>query len=148
MKCSTLLYCSEVVLLYCTAMKLTIQTQCYNHKMHHKTHKGDNSKKQQSSKATGTCQNVIITSRLAHKRARDNCGGNGAPNFACPCGSLVRSSPHFKRQLLLPCGPFLIPTADCIMYSKSQRPPPPPPTPFLLCTSGNVSVNSHYKAML
>ena len=58
------------------------------------------------------------------QRARDNCGGNGAPNFACPCGSLVCSSSHFKQQLLTSLWSFPHPNS----WLHHVQPVPTPPS--------------------
>ena len=84
---------------------------------------GDNSKKQRSSKATGACQNVIVTSILTHRGPGTIVGVMEPQTLhvrVAPWCALPHTS---SSSYLLPCGPFLIPTAGCIMYSQSQPPP-------------------------
>ena len=114
--CSTLLYCNEA-----DHTNTMLQSQNAS-----QDPQGDNSKKQRSSKATGACQNVIVTSILTHRGPGTIVGVMEPQTLhvrVAPWCALPHTS---SSSYLLPCGPFLIPTAGCIMYSQSQ-----PPLPFV-----------------
>ena len=129
--CSTLLYCNEV-----NHTKTMLQSQNTS-----QDPQGWQLQEAAELKGIWHLSECYCYFSTCTQRARDNCGSNGAPNFACPCGSLVCSSPHFKQQLLASLWSFPHPNS-WLHYVQPVLEPPPPHPPKVYCQQGLTAMRT------